>query len=148
MTPARQEIDHPTSSSSSSTSPTTTVSSDSETRARDAVSCEHVEREERRDPFAEPTKNPKPNNSEDHEKERETHFVQKSLNGCKNSEKIWWMMKFLNMETLTPVLLMNQPSLEPARSADLGKHSVYTHFPKDRPEDALAQPHLVQKIFW
>ena len=25
-----------------------------------------------------------------------------------------------------------QPSLEPARSADLGKHSVKTHFPKDR----------------
>ena len=23
-------------------------------------------------------------------------------------------------------------SLEPTRSADLGKHSVYTHFPKDR----------------
>ena len=24
------------------------------------------------------------------------------------------------------------PSLEPMRSVDLGKHSVYTHFPKDR----------------
>ena len=23
-------------------------------------------------------------------------------------------------------------SLEPTRNADLGKHSVYTHFPKDR----------------
>ena len=33
MTPSRQEIDHPTSSSSSSTSPTMTVSSDSEIRA-------------------------------------------------------------------------------------------------------------------
>ena len=58
----------------------------------------------------------------------------------------------------------HEPSLEPtlARSLDLGKHSVYTHFPKDRnceicqrtkiklqgprAEDALAEPHLVQKI--
>ena len=54
MTPSRQEIDHPTSSSSSSTSPTTTVSSDSGTRAREdrsgidshpvPVSSSHVER--------------------------------------------------------------------------------------------------------
>ena len=26
----------------------------------------------------------------------------------------------------------HEPSLEPMRSVDLGKHSVYTHFPKDR----------------
>ena len=26
----------------------------------------------------------------------------------------------------------HEVSLEPMRSADLGKHSVYTHFPKDR----------------
>ena len=38
MTPSRQEIDHPTSSSSSSTSPTTTVSSDSETRESEDLS--------------------------------------------------------------------------------------------------------------
>ena len=53
MTPSRQEIDHPTSSSSSSTSPTTTVLSDSETREREdlsgidsypvSVSSEHVD---------------------------------------------------------------------------------------------------------
>ena len=61
MTPSRQEIDHPTSSSSSSTSPTmtsSTVSSDSVTRqAREdlcgidsypvTVSSKHVERQER-----------------------------------------------------------------------------------------------------
>ena len=57
MTPSRQEIDHPTSSSSSSTSPTMTVSSNSETRAREdlcgidsypvTVSSKHVERKER-----------------------------------------------------------------------------------------------------
>ena len=26
----------------------------------------------------------------------------------------------------------HEPSLEPTRSANLGKHNVYTHFPKDR----------------
>ena len=71
MTPSRQEIDHPTSSSSSSTSPTmtsSTVSSDSETRAREdlcgtdsdpaSVSSSHVERKERGDPLTKPTKIP------------------------------------------------------------------------------------------
>ena len=54
------------------------------------------------------------------------------------------------------------PSLEPTptRSADLGKHGVYTHFPKTeiarsvrgpkvqehRAEDAMAEPYLVQKF--
>ena len=84
MTPSRQEIEHPTSSSSSSTSPTTTVSSGSETRAREdlsgidsypvSVSSEHVERKERGDPLTKPTKNPKPNKNEDHEKERGDPF--------------------------------------------------------------------------
>ena len=72
MTPSRQEIDHPTSSSSSSTSPTmtsSTVSSDSVTRAREdlcgidsypvSVSSKHVERKEQGDPLTKPTKNPK-----------------------------------------------------------------------------------------
>ena len=41
-------------------------------------------------------------------------------------------MKFHYREALTPV--HHEPSLEPAptRSADLGKHNVHTHFPKDR----------------
>ena len=53
----------------------------------------------------------------------------------------------------------HESSLEPMRSADLGKHSVYTHFPKDRnceictrtkitrarAEDAMAESCLVQK---
>ena len=80
MTPARQEIDHPTSSSSSSTSPTMTVSSDSETRAREdlcgidsypvSVSSEHVERKERRDPLIKPTKSSKSYKNEDHDLEQ------------------------------------------------------------------------------
>ena len=35
-----------------------------------------------------------------------TRWILKSRNGCKNSGKIWWMMKFHYRETLTPVLLM------------------------------------------
>ena len=39
--------------------------------------------------------------------ERETRVViQRSRNGCKNSGKIWWIMKFHYKEALTPVLLM------------------------------------------
>ena len=66
-------------------------------------------------------------------KNGETRAIPTYRNGCKNSEKILWMPEFLNAETHTPVLLMNH-LLEPttARSADLGKHSVYTHFTKDR----------------
>ena len=43
-------------------------------------------------------------------------------------------MKFLNAETHTPVLLMKYLYSESTykRREDLGKHSVYTHFPKDR----------------
>ena len=69
MTPSRQDIGHPTSSSSSSTSPSTIVSSDSETRTREdlcgidsypvSVSSEHVERKELGDPLTKPTKNTK-----------------------------------------------------------------------------------------
>ena len=77
MTPSRQEIDHPTSSSSSFTSPTTTAPSDSEIRVREdlcgidsypvSVSGSHVERKERGDPLlTKPTKNPKPNENENH----------------------------------------------------------------------------------
>ena len=83
MTPSRQEIDHPTSSSSSSTSPimtSSTVSSDSETGAREdlcgidshpvSVSSKHGERKERGDLLTKPTQNPKPIQNEDHKLER------------------------------------------------------------------------------
>ena len=52
---------------------------------------------------------------------------------ARNSGKIWWMMKFHYREALTPVLLMkflSEPTTK--RREALGKHSVYTHFPKDR----------------
>ena len=94
MTPSRQEIDHPTSSSRSSTSPpvtSSTVSSESVARQERgdpcginhypaAVSSKHVERQARGDPcsseiseeqlLSKPTKNPKPKKNEDHEQVR------------------------------------------------------------------------------
>ena len=120
MTPSTQERTHPTSSSSSSTSPTTTVLSDSEIRAREdlsgidshpvPVSSSHVERIEREDPL------------------------------CSDIPE--WLQKFKEnlVDDRVPehrdshASSSHEPSLEttPTRSADLVKHSVYTHFPKDR----------------
>ena len=143
MTPSGQEIDHPTSSSSSSTSPTTTVSSDSETRAREdlsgidshrvSVSSSHVERKERGDPLTKPTKIPKPNKNENQEKERGDPL-------CSDIPE--WLQEFTEniVDDRVPerrdshASSSHEPSLEliPTRSVDLGKHSVYTHFHKDR----------------
>ena len=143
MRPSRQEIDHPTSSSSSSTSPRTTVSRDSEARAREdlsgidshpaPVSSSHVERTERCDPLTKPTKNPKPNKNENHETKRSDplysdiperlqefreNLVDDRVPECRDSH----------------ASSSHEPSVEPTptRSEELGKHSVYTHFPQDR----------------
>ena len=118
MTPSRQESDHPTSSSSSSTSPTTTASSDSANRARKypmgidshpvPVSSSHVGRIERSDPLysdiPEWLQEFRENLVDDRVPERRDSHASSS----------------------------HGLSLEPTRSADLGKHSVHTHFPKDR----------------
>ena len=154
MTPSRQEIDHPTSSSSSSTSPTTTVSSDSETREREdlsgidshpvLVSSSNVEEVMKRgDPLfaanpgsaAKPTKNQKPNKEETTIERRDPLFAQRS-------EIPEWLQEFREnrVEDRVPehrdshASSSHEESLEPTfkRSEDLGKHSVYTHFPKDR----------------
>ena len=137
-TPSGQERLCSTSSSSLSSSPTTTVLSDSETRAREdlcgidsfpvSVSSEHVERKERGHPLTKPTKNPKPNKNEDHELERRDPFC---------SEIPEWLQEFrehLVDERDSYASSSHEVSLEPTskRRADLGKHSVYTHFPKDR----------------
>ena len=60
-------------------------------------------------------------------KNGETRFVPKSKNGCKNSEKISWMMEFLNAED-SHATSSHEPSLEPmpARSADLRKQCLYS----------------------
>ena len=141
MTPSRQECNHPTSSSSSSTSPTTTVLSDSETREREdrsgidshpvPVSSSHVEEMiERGDPWLpKPTKNPKPNKDET--------TIERGDPFC--SEKPEWLQEFRENLVDDRVLEHRDShassshvlSLEPkpARSVDLGKHSVFYSLP-------------------
>ena len=107
MTPSVQEIDHPTSSSSSSTSPTTTVSSDSETRAREDL-CG-----------------------------TDSHPASVSSSHVEIPE---WLQEFrenvvddrISEHRDSHASSSHEPSLEPVRNVDLGKHSVNTHFPKDR----------------
>ena len=143
MTPSKQEIDHPTSSSSSSTSQTMTVCSDSENRTKAdmcgtdsdpaSVSSSHVERKERGDPLTKPTKSPKPNKNENHDLERGDPL-------CSDIPE--WLQEFREnlVDDRVPerrdshASSSHEPSLEPTptRSVDLGKHSVNTHFPKDR----------------
>ena len=143
MTPSRQERNHPTSSSSSSTSPTTTGLGDSETREREAlsgidshpvpVSSSHVKRIERGDPLTKPTKNPKPNQNENHDIERRDPL-------CSDIPE--WLQEFreILVDERVPehrdshASSSHEPSLQPTptRSVDLGKQSVYTHLPKDR----------------
>ena len=171
LTPSRQESDHPASSSSSSTSPATTVLSDSETRTREdlsgidshpvPVSSSHVERIERGDPLLpKPTKNPKPNENENHDIERCDPL-------CSDIPE--WLQEFREnlVDDRVPehrdshASSSHEPSLEPTptKSADLGKHSVCTRFPKDRKCEVcfrtkitrdpcrrpLAESYLVQK---
>ena len=67
------------------------------------------------------------------EKNGETRFVPKSQSGCKNSEKNLVGDGVLECRD-SHASSSREPSLEPTltRSVDLGKHSVYAHFPKDR----------------
>ena len=82
--------------------------------------------------------------------------------GCKNSGKIWWMMKFQYMEILTPVLLMKY--LQSPHSRDLRiwvstllrLTSLKTEIARSvrgprlqghLAEDALVEPYFVQKIW-
>ena len=141
-----------TSSSSSSSSPTTTASSDSETREREdrtesgtspvLVSSSHVEEMiERRDPLfaAKPTKNPKPNKEETAIDRGNPLFAD---SGRASSEILDWLQEFREILVDDEVpergdshaSSSHEVSLEPTfkRREDLGKHSVYTHFPKDR----------------
>ena len=111
MTLSRQESHSSSFSSSSSSSPTV---SEIQTREREDqtesdISPVHVsttvdDRSGQPDE-TQANKNQKPNRKES-KKERTTRCVLRSRSGCKNSGKTWWMMKFLNTETLKPVLLM------------------------------------------
>ena len=131
MTPLRQEMDHPKSSSSSSTSLPMTSST---------VSSESVDRHDWWDPYSsetseelltKPTKIPKPNKNEDHEQVRG--------DPC-HSDIPEWLQEFGEnlVDDRVPerrdshASSSHGSSLEPTRSVDFWKHSVYTHFPKDR----------------
>ena len=103
MTPLRQEIDHPKSSSSSSTSTPMTSSTeiDHSDHPPAFVSSESVDRQARGDPYSsetseellnKPTKITKSNINENHGK---THIIPIYRNGCKNSERNLWMKEFL-----------------------------------------------------
>ena len=154
MTPPRQEIGHPTSSSSSSTSPTMIVSSDSEIRAKAdmcgtdsdpvTVSRSHVERKERGEPLTKPTKNPKPNKNENHDIEREGLF---------NSDIPEWLQEFREnlVDESAPehrdshASSSHEPSLEPARSVDLGQHRLKL---RDLPEDKKYKGPVQETQWW
>ena len=74
----------------------------------------------------------KPKNTNKHEDDEELRceLCKMCRNGCRISRRIWWIRMFSHINTL-PTLLMNyQPRAKVVPSS--GKHSVYTHFPKDR----------------
>ena len=93
----------------------------------------HVQMTERCDPLTKPTKNPKPNENENHETE---------LGDPLCSDMPEWLQEFREniVDDSFPerrdshASSSHEPSLEPAlaRSVDLGKQCVETHFPEDR----------------
>ena len=97
------------------------------------MSSKPVGRQERGDLLTKPTKKPKPNKNEVHDLEQ---------GDLLNSDIPEWLQEF--RENLgddrvperrdSHASSSHEPSLEPmpTRSADLGKHSVYTHIPRDR----------------
>ena len=125
-----------TTSSSSSTSTSTTPS------GQEIDHSDHhpaIVSSERTNPYSsstseellnKPTKIPKPKKNEDHEQVRRSPY----------SDIPQWLQEF--RENLVDKRVLehrdshasssHEPSLEPMRSVDLGKHSIYTHFPKDR----------------
>ena len=119
MTPSRQDIDHPTSSSSSSISPPMTSS---------IVSSESVARHERGDPcsseiseeqlLTKPTKNPKPKERGDPCHSDIPEWVQEFIENFADDR----VPEYRDSHASSS----HEPSLEPtpARSVDLGKHSV------------------------
>ena len=142
MTPLRQEIGHSKSFSSSSTSTPMTSSKeiDHSDHPPAIVSNESVDRQAWRDPYFsetseelvnKPTKIPKPNKNENHEQVQGNPYY---------SDIPEWLQDFTEnlVDERVPerrdshASSSRELSLEPMRSVDLGKHSVYTHFPKDR----------------
>ena len=151
MTPSRQESNHPTCSSSSSTSPTTKyqatvrlekgeIFSGIDSHPVPVSSANVEEMIERRDPLfaanpgsaAKPTKNQKPNEEETTIERGDPLFA----------EIPGWLQEFREnlVDDRVPeprdshASSSHEASLEPIfeRREDLGKHSVYTLFPKDQ----------------
>ena len=113
-TPMRQES---RSSSSSSSSPSSPTVGDLSVREREDVTnsdispvpvSEFVDDRSGRPDEIQANKIPKPDKKETTiaRVTRCVLTILRSQNGCKNSWKIWWMMKFHYREALTPVLLM------------------------------------------
>ena len=142
MTPSRQEIDHSKSSSSSFTSTpmTSSMEIDHSDHPPANMSSESVERQVRGDPYSsetseelltKPTKTTKSNKNETHEQVREDPYY---------SDLPEWLQEFREnlVDDSVPehrdshASSSHELSLERTRSADLGKHSVCTHFPEDR----------------
>ena len=127
MTLLSQEIDHSNSSSSSSTA--TPMTSSTETDHSDHLwqSClaKSVERQVR-------INKPKTPNQKKRitSKYEQTRIIPTYRNGCKNLENLVDDRVLEHRDSLASS--SHGLSLELTRSADLGKHSVYTHFPKDR----------------
>ena len=103
------------------------------------MSSESVERQVRRDPYSsgtseellnKPTKIRKPNKNENHEQVRRDPYY---------SDIPEWLQEFREnlVDDRVPehrgshASSSHELSVQPTRSVDLGKHSVYTHFPKD-----------------
>ena len=117
------------------------------------MSSKHVEWKEREDLLTEPTKNPKPNENENHDLERGDLY---------HSDIPGWLQEFRAnlVDDRVPEhrdshasSSFHEPSLDPMRTVDLGKHSIYLcSLPerlklRDLPED---QNHKgpVQKTHW
>ena len=95
-------------------------------------------------------------------KNGETCVIPTYRNGCKSSEKILWMIQFLNTETHTQVLLMDHLQSLHLREVRIGVNIVLkfnsrktdiarsARGPKSegpRAEDALAGPYLELQIW-
>ena len=143
MTPLRQESNHPTSFSSLSTSPTTTVPSDSETRERQdssgidsppvLVSSSNV---------GDRTVKPVVCRFFLEETMIERGYPLFADSGPARSEIPEWLQEFrenlvddeIPLQGGSHASSSHEASLEPTtkRREDLGKHNVYTHFPRNR----------------
>ena len=140
------------SSSSTSTPMTSSTEVDHSDHPPAIVSSGSVDRWVRRDPYSsetskeslnKPTKIPKPNNIENHEQVRGDPYY---------SDKPELLQDF--RENLVDDRVLEhrdshassslESSLEPTRSVDLGKHSVHTHFPKDRNCEICQRPKITR----